>query len=398
MMPKSSAPRLSRLALTPPATMPEKVNSIASGITSAVKSAARRFPRKKNSTAMTRIAPSIRFLRTVAIAFSTSTVRSYTVTALHALGQAAVDLEHARIDRLRHLAAVLADQHDDGAQHHLDAVLGGRAGAQFAPDAHFGDVAHPHRNAIDAGDDDIADVVDRRGLARRAHQVLLAFALDVAGADIAVVALERAHDVDQFQPVRRQRRRVRGHQVFLVEAADGVDVGDARHRAQLRLDDPVLDLAQVGRRVGRAIRLLRPRLALDGPLVDFTQARGDRPHRRHHAGRQVLARVLQALADELAREVDVGALVEHHRHLRQAVARQRAVGFQVRQAGQHRFDRVGDALLDLERRVARRGRVDLHLDVGHVGHGVDRQAADSCRCRWRPSPARPAARASAARY
>ena len=87
MMPKSSAPRLSRLALTPPATMPEKVNSIASGITSAVSSAARRFPRKKNSTAMTRIAPSMRFLRTVAIAFSTSTVRSYTVTAFTPLGR-----------------------------------------------------------------------------------------------------------------------------------------------------------------------------------------------------------------------------------------------------------------------------------------------------------------------
>ncbi len=77
MMPKSSAPRLIRLALTfglP--TMPVKVNSIDSGITRAVISAARMLPRNRNSTAITSTAPSSRFFLTVAMALSTSTVRS----------------------------------------------------------------------------------------------------------------------------------------------------------------------------------------------------------------------------------------------------------------------------------------------------------------------------------
>ncbi|MNV66194.1 hypothetical protein D3C71_1589360 [compost metagenome] len=76
MMPKSSAPRLIRLALTLLLNMPVKVNSIDNGMTMAVISAARMLPRNRNSTAITRIAPSMRFFFTVAMALSTSVVRS----------------------------------------------------------------------------------------------------------------------------------------------------------------------------------------------------------------------------------------------------------------------------------------------------------------------------------
>ena len=74
--PKSSAPRLIRLAETPLSTMPLIVISIASGITIAVNSAARRLPSSRNSTTTTSSAPSTRFFCTVAMALSTSTVRS----------------------------------------------------------------------------------------------------------------------------------------------------------------------------------------------------------------------------------------------------------------------------------------------------------------------------------
>ena len=76
MIPKSRAPRLIRLALTFWLTMPLKVNSIDSGMTIAVSTAARRLPRNRNSTAITSTAPSTRFFLTVAMALSTSTVRS----------------------------------------------------------------------------------------------------------------------------------------------------------------------------------------------------------------------------------------------------------------------------------------------------------------------------------
>ena len=77
--PKSSAPRLIRLALIRPWTMPVMVISIATGMTSAVTMAARMLPSSRNRTTTTRAAPSARFLATVLMVASTSTVRSRTV-------------------------------------------------------------------------------------------------------------------------------------------------------------------------------------------------------------------------------------------------------------------------------------------------------------------------------
>ncbi|MNF97686.1 hypothetical protein D3C84_805230 [compost metagenome] len=56
--------------------MPVKVNSIDSGMTMAVISAARMLPRNRNRMTITRIAPSMRFFFTVAMALSTRLVRS----------------------------------------------------------------------------------------------------------------------------------------------------------------------------------------------------------------------------------------------------------------------------------------------------------------------------------
>jgi hypothetical protein len=63
--PKSTAPRLIRLAEMPKTRMPIKAPNIDSGITAATMAAARMSPRAKKSTAMTSRPPSTRLLRTV---------------------------------------------------------------------------------------------------------------------------------------------------------------------------------------------------------------------------------------------------------------------------------------------------------------------------------------------
>ena len=70
---------LIRLALIPPCTIPVIVISMASGMTAAVISAARRLPSRRSSTATTRVAPSRRLRPTVSIVASTSRVLSSTV-------------------------------------------------------------------------------------------------------------------------------------------------------------------------------------------------------------------------------------------------------------------------------------------------------------------------------
>ena len=84
--PKSSAPKLIRLALTLVCTMPVMSISMDIGITIAVSRAARTLPSITNKTTTTNTAPSSRFFCTVAMVLSTSTVRLYTGSAVIPLG------------------------------------------------------------------------------------------------------------------------------------------------------------------------------------------------------------------------------------------------------------------------------------------------------------------------
>ena len=81
MSPKSSAPRLIRLALMRPASMPVAVSIMAIGMTRAVMIAARMLPSARNSTATTSSAPSAKFLDTVRTVASTRSVRLSSVRA-----------------------------------------------------------------------------------------------------------------------------------------------------------------------------------------------------------------------------------------------------------------------------------------------------------------------------
>ena len=162
---------------------------------------------------------------------------------------------------------------------------------------------------------------------------------------------------------------------LLLETADGVDLGDPAEIAQLRTHHPVLEFAQVRRRPLLAVGTPCPWLGLDGVHEDLAEARRDRPHRGLDSGRQLRAHLLDALVDELPREIDIDTILEDDRHLREPVTGDRAGATQPGQACHGGLHRERDALLGLERRVARGLGIDLHLDIGDVRYGVDRQAA-----------------------
>ena len=248
----------------------------------------------------------------------------------HAFGQRAVDLLKLFRHRLGHAAAVLADQHEHRAQHHLTAIFGGGAGTQLTTNVDLGHIAHADRCAVRGGDDNVGDVVDRRHLARRADQQLFAAALDIAGADVGVVALQRRDQIVEGQVVSGQALGVWRNLIFLGEAADGIDLGHAWHVAQLRFDDPVLDHPQVGGGVRRTVLFAHTVLGFDGPQENFPKASGNRPHGGFDAVRQLLTGHLQAFVDQLAGEEQVGAVLENHRDLGQTGTRQRSRLLQAR--------------------------------------------------------------------
>ena len=76
MMPKSIAPRLSKLAGTPMILRPRKVDSKASGMITTTARLARTLDRNKYNTSATSSAPSTRFLNTVVRVLLINQVRS----------------------------------------------------------------------------------------------------------------------------------------------------------------------------------------------------------------------------------------------------------------------------------------------------------------------------------
>ena len=207
MMPKSIAPRLSRLALILPSTMPVTANSIESGMTSATISAAREVAeqQEEHGDHQRGALEQVRSHRLERRLDQLGPVvdRPWPRTPGGRLGSTSVE---PRGDALGDGAAVLADQHERRAEHDLLAVLGGGAAAQLAAEPDGGDVAHADRHAVARRDHDLADVRRRLEPPGRVHQVLLALVRDEAAARAAVVALERQRAVVEREAVGDEPR------------------------------------------------------------------------------------------------------------------------------------------------------------------------------------------------
>ena len=162
-MPKSTAPSEIRFAGVPVATMPMNAMSSASGMLSAVMSAARAWPRKRKSTSVTSTMPTSRFSSTVCVVSFTSVAAVVVGLDVHPRRQEVVlaDVVDALVDaveRRRRLAAV-AHEHD--ALHDVGLVV-------VADDAEARRVADARPSATSrtrtgvpfcAAIDDVADVV-----------------------------------------------------------------------------------------------------------------------------------------------------------------------------------------------------------------------------------------------
>ena len=238
----------------------------------------------------------------------------------NALGQALLDFRHFRRRSTRDRTTVFANEHEDGAEHHLLATLSCSTGAQLTAFGHRCDVANPDGYAITSIEHDRLERPEVRSLIRNANQELLAAPLDIAGADILIVLGECPDHVIQGEPVRQQASRIRCDVNLPHVAANGADFGDARGGAQLRTHHPIVNRAQIHRGPRLAIGPRGARVSRDRVKENLSQAGCDRPEFRGKVRRKLRLDLGDALSDLLAREVDVGAVLEDHRHLRKPVA------------------------------------------------------------------------------
>ena len=272
-------------------------------------------------------------------------------------------------------AAVLTGQHQRRAKHAFLAVPGRSSGTYIGADAHFGHVAH--LDGLGPGpelDGQIGDFHRRFHPAGGPDDNLLPAHLHRPATRILHIL---AHDVRDLGEGDARAHHPLGighdHDLFFV-AARGVDLGDAGYRAQMRLDEEVLDLTQLHQLLVAGGRLVGGiRQVVHHIVVDIAQPGGDGSQLGGQARRQFIDRVLHALADQLARAVDVGPVLEHQGDLGQPELGERAQFDHARHPGQLHLQREGHQLFDFL--GGQRGdlRVDLDLDVGDVGHGIHRQ-------------------------
>ena len=106
--------------------------------------------------------------------------------------------------------------------------------------------------------------------------------------------------------------------MFFVAAAR-IHLGDARRAAQQRLHLVFLNLPQRHELLlTRAVFRFRLRRIIEAVVKNLAESRGDGRELRRKAGRQFVEHALHSLGHELAEAIQVRAVLEGHRDLREA--------------------------------------------------------------------------------
>ncbi len=277
------------------------------------------------------------------------------------------------------------------------AVERGRAGAEFGPGLYFGHIFDEKR--LDAGAEFERQVGDVLRIVHATHGAdgeLFSAAADDAAAGILDVLRDKVGQFTERHAHVGERIGFGLDDELLFVSAALVDFGDARHSAEQRLDDVFLDFAQLDQLLQFRRRfILCVGAVIDAVVEDFAKARADGREFGQRARRQLFQHTLQPLGHELARAVNVRAILELDRHLREAEFRQRAHFLHARQTGERDFDGLRDEFFRFFGGKRRDFGVHLHLRGRDVGHGIDgqmqcRPKTGSRARRWRPAGRIPA--------
>ncbi len=293
---------------------------------------------------------------------------------MHAFGQAALHIFHARFHGVHRGQCVRAAQHQHHAAHGL-AFAVARHGtiAHSMTEPYFGHIADAYRASAACAHDDVLHVLQRGHDAFTPDEVDVRPFLDVATARIAVVVLQRCEHIDEREPRTCKPPRIHAHLVLLEQAAEAAHVDHALNAQQLLAHDPILYGAQFEQVVLVFVRAIHRQRV----LVDLAGARGGwGEFRPPIAGRYGVLHLCDALADELPRDVHRHLVLEHHGNHAEAAAAYAAQFHHVRQVLEGLFQRERDELLHLLRGEVGRYGVHQHLIVGHVWQRVDGQLRD----------------------
>ena len=178
--------------------------------------------------------------------------------------------------------------------------------------------------------------------------------LDVPRAKVRVVVGQRGLHVVQAQPKPRELRWIRAHKVLLWHPAPRIHVSDARYRPQQRFDRVFLNVREVDQCCG--VGGSRVRVTLNQVLEDFAHRRGGRAEHRLSARRKLRHGILHPLLDLSSRKIQLHIVVECDGYDGESDLRDGPHAPRSRKAEHGHFHRIGDLLLDLDRRQPSRRR------------------------------------------
>ncbi len=287
-----------------------------------------------------------------------------------AIRQAALEFRQTLLDHVDGLRRVLTPAHDDDAADDFAfAVELGDAAAHLRTQPDLRDVReHQRRAFLVYAERDVGEVLLVLQVAGRADHVLGFAHLDDGAAGLLVAVADRVLEPRQWNAEGAQLVGIDHDLVLAHHAADRRHLGDARHRLQLVLQEPVLQAAQL-----REVVLAGA--VHERVLEDPADAGCVGSERRLRILGELPRDLAQVLEHPRAGPVEVGAVLEDDVHV--GIAEERIAAHRERfRHGQHRRrERIGDLVLDHLRRLAGERRLDDDLHVREIRQGIDRRLA-----------------------
>src|SRR5581483_3316919 len=222
----------------------------------------------------------------------------------HAGGQGRGDLLQLFLHAVDDGERILAVAHDDDAADHLAlAIQLGHAAAQVRTEVHRADIFDVNRRAVHRAERNIFNVGEALDVSAPTDVEFGRPDREDLAPNVVVRPADFVHHVGDGDTVGQELVRIEIDLVFLDEAADGRDLGHARHRLEGIAQMPVLNRAELG-------QVMFAGLVRQGVFVDPAHAGGVRADDGVDAFRQRAADGIEIFDHPRARPVDIGAVLE----------------------------------------------------------------------------------------
>ena len=286
-----------------------------------------------------------------------------------------VDLFDLLFDPFDHVAAVLSPQHHDNAADRLLFTVdhGGPLTDGF-PDPDFGNIFQISRSAPGRFEHDIFQVGRTLDEPDAPDDILISVFFDHIPAGVLVVLLDRRVNLVHGNAVFQELLGGNDHLILFEIPAEGVDFVHPRNAFQQGVDHPFLDRAQV-RQIGDFLLGIGGHGAVEGELVDLPHGRRYRPQGDLDPLGDLLPGFGQPLKDQLPGKVNIEPVFKDNGDQRKAEFGHGAHLFNSRKPAHGHFDGIGHRTLDLQGGKSVGVADDFHLDVGHIGEGIDGKSA-----------------------